>query len=140
MKKKTFIMSCFTFLIIFLGIVTVNAAEQVALATTPINLKSGGAATFTSLHATYDDAMATLTIDSITSGRALNEWVSYVYKNGTYQPKFSVTSGFSVNSCKRVNLGKVGAGSNFAVTDFAYDVITNEAWAGWGGSIKVTTS
>ncbi len=140
MKKKFLVVTSFIFSVIFIGFITVNAATQVALPNTPVNIKSGKTYNSPDLYAQYPDAMATLTIDTVTSGKAINEWVSYVYSNGSYQPKFSVTGGITRGICKRVNLGKVGAGGTFRFVDFAYDILTDDAWAGWAGSVEITTS
>lgn len=122
------------------NILPVHAAQQVALNTTPVNIGSSQAASFFALYAQYDDAMATLVIDNVTSGTKLNDWVSYVLRNGVYQTKFVVTGGIAQGLCKQVNLGKVGAGSTFAFVDYAYDIYNNTPWAGWSGTVKITTS
>ena len=137
MKKKIMVPVLLLLVSVLFSAKSVYAAQQTALSTTSVNIGSGQSATFFGLYAQYADAMATLTIDSVTSGTKLNDWVSYVVRNGVYQPKFVVTGGITQGICKQVNLGKVGPTATFA---FAYDFYNNTTWAGWSGTVKITTS
>lgn len=133
--KKKMKLALLSFAILAMGITGVYAAQQVLFKDTNFNLSSGQAYHRTALNASWNQALADITVDTVTSGTKKNTFMVSRYENGKYVVKAVLVSGFAQYTCNQINLGYIGHG-NWMYTDVAGDPSTGESWAGWGGTTE----
>lgn len=130
--KKCLAAFTFCFMFVIFGVTSVFAATQTVVNDKNYSIESNKAKTYTAISASYNTAIVTATIDAVTAGTAKSSFAVYRYDGSKYVLKQSKILSITRGTCNRSSLGYVGYGT-WSYTNFAKNMSTGEAYAGWSG-------
>ena len=130
--KKCLVAFTFCFMFVIFGITSVFAATQTVVNDKNYSIESSGTRLYTAISASYNTAIVTATIDSVTAGTTKSSFAVYRFDGSKYVLKQSKILSITRGTCNRSNLGYVGYG-NWSYLNAAKNMTTGEAYAGWSG-------